>query len=311
MNGIKYYIFTALILSLVFPVSCISDNGGVISQKGTPGGNVSTEDDLIIGGMSVRGVTEIVDSTPALDFGGEDLSFTTELVKKFKVDNFFEVRGHCGAENPYIVGKLKIERDSEGNITKKTNVGSYLPKGKGDFHLRYFFPHGPGEYQFTIQTSKTIYRFTVINEPVYDLQFLRPTTEVQFLNPQIVAEAEKLATKSKDDMDLIRWIHAFVANRTTHVHETIHHGQDAVTVLNRRTAVCGGFSNLFAAMARSQGFRTAIVTGFMQPSTVQGRVAHAWCRVEVEGTWYYLEPQQVGHISETPIYHDWKIEPRM
>ena len=56
------------------------------------------------------------------------------------------------------------------------------------------------------------------------------------------------------------------------------------------TGVCFDYASLGAAMLRSQGFPTKIITGYVSP----GDLYHAWIMVYVDGSW------QTGEFSVSP-----------
>lgn len=56
---------------------------------------------------------------------------------------------------------------------------------------------------------------------------------------------------------------------------------DPDATLSSQTGICFDYASLGAAMLRSQGIPTKIVTGYVSPSNIY----HAWIMVYIDGTW--------------------------
>lgn len=67
--------------------------------------------------------------------------------------------------------------------------------------------------------------------------------------------------------------------------------QQAIRVLQNRTAVCLGYSNLFCALATEAGIPCQIVTGIVRaPDGPIERIAHAWVAARADRKWHLFDP---------------------
>ncbi|MGE5372693.1 MAG: stalk domain-containing protein [Solirubrobacterales bacterium] len=97
---------------------------------------------------------------------------------------------------------------------------------------------------------------------------IRSTLFVQSSDPGIQQKARQITAGLTDDRDKIAAIHDWIAKNIAY--DTTWEGteltqralQDSVTVLQDKTGVCQGYSNLTAAMLRSLGIPTRVVTGW-------------------------------------------------
>src|SRR5581483_10324516 len=65
---------------------------------------------------------------------------------------------------------------------------------------------------------------------------------------------------------------------------------DAVSVLHSNTAVCQGYAQLFAALARAAGVPTKVVEGnAISASFVSTGINHSWNEVYVGGQWKSID----------------------
>jgi transglutaminase/protease-like cytokinesis protein 3 len=64
-------------------------------------------------------------------------------------------------------------------------------------------------------------------------------------------------------------------------------------VLQRRQTICGGYANLYQALAKAMGLRAVIVEGYAKGvGGIVGedsRLNHAWNAVEMAGVWYLID----------------------
>ena len=69
----------------------------------------------------------------------------------------------------------------------------------------------------------------------------------------------------------------------------------AEEVLEKRSAVCGGYANIFQRLAELMGLKTEYVTGYSKafgytPGEDVTRNRHAWNMVRINNRWYLLDP---------------------
>jgi transglutaminase/protease-like cytokinesis protein 3 len=81
--------------------------------------------------------------------------------------------------------------------------------------------------------------------------------------------------------------------------------QDARTILRRRTAVCAGYANLFAALAKAAGLNAQVVVGTCRGSSWQvlspDSLPHAWNAVMIEGSWRLIDVSWSTPGPESPM----------
>jgi hypothetical protein len=91
--------------------------------------------------------------------------------------------------------------------------------------------------------------------------------------------------------------------------------QDARTILRRRTAVCAGFANLYAALAKASGLKANVVIGTCRGASWQVNrpesVPHAWNAVMIDGKWRLLDVSWGTPTPETASASGARSEPEM
>ena len=97
------------------------------------------------------------------------------------------------------------------------------------------------------------------------------------LTAGIDSETEKYRT-------LFRWVCSNVKYE--------HSDNDPYPVFINRKAVCQGYSNLLHVMCHSQGIRTFLVNGIVEPA-----YGHAWLYAYVEGVWTVSDPTNSGSFD--------------
>lgn len=168
----------------------------------------------------------------------------------------------------------------------RPSVGSYVT-GRGYFHS------GPGKYEIAVcrQDGRRLYyllSFRVEYSGPAPNRYLLPTSLVQSDDPKIKSLAERLARGRKGPRRAITALHDWVAQNITYdfaaaTGQTAVPPVDARSVLSRRTAVCEGFANLFAALVRSLGLECIVMTGRAWNGTAW--MPHAWNAVKLDGVW--------------------------
>lgn len=63
-----------------------------------------------------------------------------------------------------------------------------------------------------------------------------------------------------------------------------------VCVLQKRKAVCEGFSNLFQFFCAYSGFESYTIGGYISKKAIlQNRATHSWNLVKIDGNWYFFD----------------------
>ena len=134
--------------------------------------------------------------------------------------------------------------------------------------------------------------------------YLGATSRIQSENPKILEKADSLVEPGMSDYKKLVVIHDWV---TTNIAYDAHYRktgerapQDAVSVLEQKVAVCAGYTNIMAALLRSQGIAARYVSGYALGSHDTGRgweeeglynhsVGHAWNEVYIDGEWITID----------------------
>jgi hypothetical protein len=61
-------------------------------------------------------------------------------------------------------------------------------------------------------------------------------------------------------------------------------------VLKTKSAVCQGYSDLFAELCKGAGLKAMVVGGYTKIGEMVSSIAHAWVAVELRGSWYLFDP---------------------
>ena len=103
-----------------------------------------------------------------------------------------------------------------------------------------------------------------------------------------VSKAKELVGEAANEGEALSAICLFVIDNISYdnakaekLATTSGYAPDPDETLSTRTGICFDYSSLAAAMLRSQGIPTKIVTGYVDP----GDIYHAWIMVYIDGTW--------------------------
>ncbi|MBL8114998.1 MAG: transglutaminase [Acidobacteria bacterium] len=120
----------------------------------------------------------------------------------------------------------------------------------------------------------------------------------------IESVARYLASNERDPWMRIKALHDYVADRVAYDVPAYRSGsfppQDPESVFRSRLAVCAGYAQLLAALAKAAGEEVVVVTGDarLESSGVTGE-GHAWNAARIEGQWVLLDATwNAGSISE-------------
>ncbi len=190
---------------------------------------------------------------------------------------------------------------------------------------RIHLPFGPGKHDIKIwgidsqQNDFSFNEFSIINTDNRGLDWLLPSTEVQSDHPIIVALAQEITAKAKNDRERATLVHKWVAANISYDAEGVRTGsfrdtpQDALSTLMRKQAVCAGYSNLYAALLRAAGVKTKVVSGvagqdkdvdltldYSLPTNQSAKEAncHAWNKVYLDNQWLNVDVTwDAGHVT--------------
>lgn len=164
---------------------------------------------------------------------------------------------------------------------------------------------GDGTYQFRVMenTSGTKYRelYAVTQSVSLKSQFqpfLRPSQYVNYnAYSSCVAKARQLASTASNETEVIAAVYAYITENVSYDYNkaaTVQSGYlpNPDSTLSSGTGICFDYAALAAAMLRSVGIPTKLITGYVAPNDIY----HAWNMIYTEESgWITVEIQ-------TPAY---------
>lgn len=121
-------------------------------------------------------------------------------------------------------------------------------------------------------------------------EYLNATQDIQADNAEIRALAESITAGLSSDYEKASAIYDWMGQNIAYDYETYHavddesqRPQDAVSVMNQRSAVCAGYSQLAAALLRSIGIPTKYVLGFPSLDYGIGETTDDWIKILMNG----------------------------
>ena len=174
----------------------------------------------------------------------------------------------------------------DGNLSKLI----YLRRGEGKYQIDIYTSNNPKQYE---GNYFALTKFELTNLDKRDLSFLLPSENVESDDPRIVQIANRLVADLDNDVDKVKAIHDYVANKVTYDDEGLRtksyltQPTDASSVLTRPLTVCAGYANLFAAIVRAAHIRVSVIFG--NALIADGFGLHAWNEVFVENEWKIVD----------------------
>ncbi|MCM8595563.1 transglutaminase domain-containing protein [Accumulibacter sp.] len=118
-----------------------------------------------------------------------------------------------------------------------------------------------------------------------------------------------LASLASSDLEKARVIYRWLTANIQYDSVAYFSGQfppmDPASVLSRRSAVCAGYANLFAALARAMGLQVEVVAGFAKGyryavgEPLGNEPNHDWNAVRIDGHWYLVDATWgSGHLDD-------------
>lgn len=193
---------------------------------------------------------------------------------------------------------LNIEKDNYKEqvvLTAKDGRYShnlYLRDGAGLYDIKIFLNRSAQKYG---EGASYLYSRTVSveNRDHRDMSFLLPSLMVESDSEQIISLVKTLTKDAANEEEALKKIHAYIIKTVKYDWDAFKDGSyvnnpfNALAVLNKPLAVCAGYSNLFAAMARAAGIRTKVIYGKAKINT--GWYDHAWNEVFINDQWEVVD----------------------
>lgn len=172
----------------------------------------------------------------------------------------------------------------------------------------YVLQSGSGEYTFRVMQNTTEDKYAQVYSTTVSVQledefapFLRPSQMVNYTaDSDCVAKAQELAAQAQTESGVVANIYAYIQNNIdydTQKAETVQAGYlpDPDETLRSGKGICYDYASLAAAMLRSQGIPTKLITGYVQP----GELYHAWNMIWLKETgWITVKIEAPAHSWE-------------
>lgn len=156
---------------------------------------------------------------------------------------------------------------------------------------------GDGTYTFTIYQNTHDDSYVPL-EPQITLDVVMDSEFEPFVRPSVycdfdassacVEKADELAQGAKNQGDVLQRIYTWISENVTYdkdkaarLADAKNYVPDPDETLASGKAICFDYASLAAAMLRSQGIPTKIITGYVSPDNIY----HAWNMVYLDGTW--------------------------
>ncbi|MDD5318048.1 MAG: transglutaminase-like domain-containing protein [Candidatus ainarchaeum sp.] len=185
--------------------------------------------------------------------------------------------------------------------------GSTVSDADGNLFTGIIEPAPPNPYRYAVVSRGSVReRLTESLPSSYAIpaeceRFALPTRKIQSGDPRIAALAAQVAANSSSDWERIAKLAAFVNSYVAYDLSLSGQEKDALWVLDARRGVCVEYAYLYAALARSQGIPTRILSGyaFGRDGTWLG---HTWAESYV-GEWVPVDPTwlEAGQLDATHI----------
>lgn len=164
---------------------------------------------------------------------------------------------------------------------------------------------GDGVYSFRVLENTSGTKYAVIYETSAEVAlddefqpYIRPSQMVNYsADSACVAKAAELAQMAGDDAGVVAQVYQYVCDNITYDSAkaaTVQDGYlpDPDATLAAGSGICYDYAALTAAMLRSQGIPTKLITGYVEP----GEIYHAWNMIWLENTgWITVSFEAPAH----------------
>lgn len=157
---------------------------------------------------------------------------------------------------------------------------------------------GDGTYTFTIFQNTHDDSYVTLDPTPITLDVVMDSEFEPFIRPSVYCEygessacvqkANELAQGAENQGDVLRAVYSWISENIAYDKEKARELADAKgyvpdpdKTMQSGKAICFDYASLAAAMLRSQGIPTKIVTGYVSPDNIY----HAWNMVYLDGTW--------------------------
>ncbi len=155
---------------------------------------------------------------------------------------------------------------------------------------------GNGSYDVQVMQNTSGSSYVAVNSVSVDVElasefepFLRPNVYCDYdADSACVAKADELSAGAQNQGDVLRSIYTWIAQNIAYdtakaerLADATGYVPDPDATLAEGSGICFDYVSLGAAMLRSQGIPTKIITGYVSPDNIY----HAWNMVYLDGSW--------------------------
>lgn len=160
------------------------------------------------------------------------------------------------------------------------------------------------EYSPVYEHNKTMSSNARFSEMALDY-YLLPDSCIESEDEQICALATQITMGATSDYEKVRLVYEWVCNNIWYDYdsylgvESSDYSVQSTKVLKSKKSVCEGFADLTAALLRSQGIPTKVISGYALGVSTKGawnssnqktsKTNHAWNEAYVDGRWVILD----------------------
>jgi transglutaminase-like putative cysteine protease len=173
------------------------------------------------------------------------------------------------------------------------------------------YPLQSGDGQYTVRVLENVNDSKYME--VYNIQvdvklesefepYLRPSQIVNYTEKSAcVALAAQLAQEAQSEIEVVSAVYQYIVENIDYDYEKAQTVADGYlptpdNTLASRTGICFDYAALAAAMLRSLGIPTQVITGYVQ----DGAVYHAWNRIYLQdGGWITVKIKAPTHSWQT------------
>ena len=183
------------------------------------------------------------------------------------------------------------------------------------------------EYRFMLgqyyEEIKELHNNLLTNE--YALEYYtQPSYWVESDAEEIRTKAKELTQDCTTDYDKVREIYEWIIQNIYYDYDALSGKYepevDSISVLKHKKSVCQGYADLTAALLRSLGIPTMVVSGNAASPIDKSNSNHAWNMVYVNNRWVFLDPTwdstnkykdgkyELGSINHNRLWFDTSLE---
>ncbi|WP_146001795.1 transglutaminase-like domain-containing protein [Eggerthella timonensis] len=164
---------------------------------------------------------------------------------------------------------------------------------------------GDGAYEFNIMQNTSGNSYVQITTAQADVAmddefepYLRPNVFCDYdADSASVAQANKLSEGAQNEGEVLRNVYTWIAENISYdtakaeqLADATGYVPDPDATMAEKKGICFDYVSLGAAMLRSQGIPTKIITGYVSPDNIY----HAWNMVYLDGSWISVEVSAVA-----------------